>query len=138
MNPNYEIGEKVVLKSSKVINILILIVLIAAIFFIAKMRFELGGGLIVDLVFFPVCILFAFLFHVSSEAEITCNGEQVKIKLMKNLIGVKFISISNKNGSLFRKITTLGTIKLKQIFANRTLVISNMNQTKVEVIILNT
>lgn len=138
MNPNYEIGEKVVLKSNNVINILILIVLIAAVFFIAKMRFELGGGLMVDLIFFPVCILFAFLFHVSSEAEITCNGEQVKIKLMKNLIGVKFVSVSNKNGNLFRKITTLSTINLKQIFENRTLVISNMNQTKVEVIILNT
>ncbi|MCT6700507.1 hypothetical protein [Rheinheimera sp. 4Y26] len=138
MDQNCEIGKKVVLKSNNIINFLKIILLIAAVFFISKMRFELGGGLMVDLIFIPVCIFLAFLFNVSSEAKIIFNGEHLKVKLMKNIIGIKIVSVSNKNGNLFRKITTLSTIKIKNIFENRTLVISDMNQSKVEVSIINT
>jgi hypothetical protein len=138
MDQNCEIGKKVVLKSNNLINLLKLILLIAAVFFVSKMRFELGGGLMADLIFIPVCIFLAFLFNVSSEAKIICNGEHLKIKLIKNIIGIKIVSVSDKNGNLFRKITTLSTLNIKHIFENRTLVISDMNQSKVEVSIINT
>jgi hypothetical protein len=138
MDKNNEIDKKVAFKSNNAINILKLLFLIAVVFLIAKIRFELGGGWMVDSIFISVCIFLAFLFHVSSEAEITCNGDLIKIKLMKNLLGVKVVSISVKNKNLFRKVTTLNVINVEQIFENRTLIISDMNQSKVEVSILNT
>jgi hypothetical protein len=136
MDANYECCEKVVLKGKNVTNILKLIILVTAIFFIAKVRFELGGGWLVDSIFIFACSIFAFLYSVSSEAKITCNGEQVKVKLLKNLLGVKFVSISNGKGALFKKITTSSTINLEHIFENRVLSITDMNQSKVEVSIL--
>ena len=138
MSVNSRYNEKFALKNNNLTNVLKLIALITFVFLIAKFRFEIGGSWLVDSLFIFTCILLAFLFSVSSEASITIDDRHVKVKLMKNLLGVKLVSIYEKNTVVFRKLTTGRSVKVNQFFEDNALVISDMNQSKVEVSLLKT
>lgn len=136
MSINCRYNEKFVLKNNSFANFLKLIALIAFVFFIAKMRFEIGGSWLVDSLFIFACILLAFLFSVSAEVSIIIDDRYVKVKLVKNLLGVKLVSIYEENTVLYRKLTTGRSINANQVFDDNALMISDMNQSKVEVRLL--
>ncbi len=138
MSVNCRYNKKFVLKNNNLTNVLKLIALIAFVFLITKMRFEIGGSWLVDTLFVFTCILLAFLFSVSAEVSTTIDDRYVKVKLIKNLLGVKLVYIYEKNTVVFRKLTTGRTININQVIDDYAIVLPDMNQSTVEVSMLKT
>jgi hypothetical protein len=121
------------LNSNPFVSLIKLALLIAIIFYFAKVRYEYGGGLGVDSIFISVCILVAFLYVSTFKTVITVNNEQVKLRVYRNLVGIKLVSLKSKNKLYCRRFTSKDCLEISDYLKEYNLIFEDLNGQKLKV-----
>ncbi|OBP13691.1 hypothetical protein A5320_17375 [Rheinheimera sp. SA_1] len=86
-------NEKIVLNTNIYFNSFRLILFLVLLLFAAKLRFELGGGWMVDTILMFFCILVVFLYVIPYAAKFKVGNQELAITVYRNCLGSKLIKV---------------------------------------------
>ncbi|MFN6971627.1 MAG: hypothetical protein ACK4NN_12220 [Rheinheimera sp.] len=87
------VNEKIILNTNIYFNIFKLLLFFLLILFAGKLRFELGAGWVVDIIFMMFCILAGFLYVISYTASFKVRNQELTITVYRNFLGSKLIKV---------------------------------------------